>query len=243
VLYDGCVTPPVSFDAGRHGAAAVLVAPRRGRRKEHGTPPGAPPRDRDGDGDGGSDGAAPAGGADGVGFFALALALAGITTLFVVLIAVWLFLRRPATDWRGAEAAGALDALWLSTVCLAASSAAVELAARRARDGAPARRATLRWLATSLALGLAFLAAQVWLWIGLWHAGLVPSASGYAAVFFTLTGLHALHVLGGLGFLGALAVWLRRRARELPSVRLGALYWHFMGALWLVLFSLLYFVR
>ena len=238
------MTRSVLFDAGRPGAAAVLVAPRRDRRRDHGAPPLVPPRDSDGGGgDGGGDGAFPAGDAGGVGPFALALALAGITTLFVVLIAVWLCLRRPAADWRAAEASGALDPLWFSTACLLASSAAVELAARRARTGNAARHATLRWLVAGLALGLGFVVAQVWLWIGLWRAGIVPSASGYAAVFFALTGLHALHVLGGLGFLGVLVLWLRRRARHVPSVRLGAVYWHFMGALWLVLFTLLYFVR
>lgn len=234
------MTPPVSIEAGR--VAAVLVAPRRGRRREPGGPPRLPPEDSDGGGDGGGGGPPPAGGADEVGPFALALAMTGITTLFAVLIAVWLFLRRPAPDWRVADA-GALDALLFGTACLLASSAAVELAARRARGGMAERRATLRWLGASLGLGLAFLAAQVWLWVGLWRAGLVPSASGYAAVLFALTGLHALHALGGLGFLGALALWLRRSAERVPSVRLGAVYWHFMGALWLVLFTLLYFVR
>jgi cytochrome c oxidase subunit 3 len=223
--------------------AAVLVAPRSLRRKKHGGPPIVPPGDSEGGGGGGDgDGFRRAEGAGEIGPFALALALAGITTLFLVLIAVWLFLRRPAPDWRAANA-GALDALWLSTICLAASSAAVELAARRARAGASARRATQRWLVASVVLGLGFLAAQVVLWIGLWHAGLVPSASGYAAVFFALTGLHALHVVGGLGFLGALSLWLRRSAARVSSVRLGAVYWHYMGALWLVLFTLLYFVR
>jgi cytochrome c oxidase subunit 3 len=234
--------PPVSFEVGR--AAAVLVAPRRGRRREHGGPPLVPPDDPGGGGgDGDGDGSWSGGGAGEIGPFALGLAMAGITTLFLVLIAVWLFLRRPAPDWRAAGASGALDALWVSTTCLAASSAAIELAARRARAGMAVRRSTLRWLAASMVLGLGFLAAQLWLWIGLWRAGLVPSASGYAAVFFALTGLHALHVVGGLGFLGALSLWLRKSAARLSTVRLGALYWHFMGALWLVLFTLLYFVR
>jgi cytochrome c oxidase subunit 3 len=236
--------PPSLLDAG--GTAAVLLAPRRGRRKERGLPPGVPPGDSDGGGGGGGGGGsgpAGAGGADGIGRFALTLALAGITTLFAVLIAVWLLLRRPAGDWRGSGAVGALDALWVSTACLLASSVAVELAARRVRGGQDERRSAQHWLATSVALGLGFLGAQAYLWLGLWRAGLVPSSSGYAAVFFALTGLHGLHVVGGLAFLGALFLWLRRSASGVPSVRLGALYWHFMGALWLVLFALLYFVR
>ena len=237
------MAPPITFDMGR--AAAVLVAPRdHRRRRQIGGPPQVPPEDSDGGGgDGEGDGTWHPGGAGGIGRFALGLTLAGITTLFLVLIAVWLFLRRPAPDWRAASASGALDALWLSTAFLALSSVAIELAARGARTGVNVRRATLRWLAASMVLGLGFLAAQLWLWVGLWRAGLVPSASGYAAVFFALTGLHALHVLGGLGFLGALALWLRRSALRLSSVRLGALYWHYMGAIWVVLFTLLYFVR
>lgn len=231
-----------------HGAVAVQEGSRRGRRRLRGAPPAAPPGDpgegggRGGGGEGGDgsgDGASGADGNAGAGPFALALALAGITTLFVVLLAVWLFLRRPAPDWR---ATGALHALWISTACLLASSAAVELAARCT----PARRTSLKWLLASLALGAAFLAAQVHLWLSLWRAGLVPAASGYAAVLFALTSLHALHVLGGLAFLSTLAWRLHATppsAARRPSVRLGAVYWHFMGGLWLVLFALLYFVR
>lgn len=228
-----------------HGGAAAVLAPvRPGRRKAGGRPPGAPPPDDGGGGDGDGEDGMPMGGAEGVGPFALGLALTGITTLFAVLIAVWLFLRRPAPDWRAADAAGAPDALWISTACLLASSLAVELAARRGRRGEAQRGAARQWLLVSLVLGAAFLAAQVQLWVALWRTGLVPAASGYAAVFFALTGLHALHVLGGLGFLGILARRLRRPARTLPaSVRLGAVYWHYMGVIWLVLFTLLYFVR
>lgn len=219
-------------------AATGVLAPARRRRSVHGGPPFVPPDDdHGGRGDGGgSDGPAP-NGADGIGPFALGLVLAGITTLFLVLIAVWLFLRRPAPDWRADESA-APTSLWLSTVCLMASSVAVEIAARRA--GAARRRPARLWLGASLVLGLAFLAAQAGLWTSLWRAGLVPAASGYAAVFFALTGLHALHALGGLGFLGYLAF---APARAPASLRLGAVYWHYMGAIWLVLFALLYFVR
>jgi cytochrome c oxidase subunit 3 len=91
-------------------------------------------------------------------------------------------------------------------------------------------------------LGLAFLVAQAQLWATLWRAGFVPATSGYAAVFFALTGLHALHVLGGLAFLGFLVRGLGHDVHA-PGVRLGAVYWHYMGVIWVVLFALLYWVR
>src|SRR5262245_3226977 len=114
------VTAPTLFEAGRPGV--LEVAPRRDRRKKQGGPPLVPPEDADGGGGGGGDGEDGSfrrSGTDEVGRFALVLALAGITTLFAVLIAVWLFLRRPAPDWRAGDA-HAPDALWLSTACLVA---------------------------------------------------------------------------------------------------------------------------
>ena len=177
-----------------------------------------------------------------MGRLGLGLALSGILTLFLVLIAVWLLLRRPAKDWSAGGPSAALHILWASTALLLASSATVERAARRERGDAAGR--TRRWLGVSLLLGALFLGAQVALWTVLWNAGLVPSSSGYAAVFFALTGLHALHVLGGLVFFAGLYLALNpKRKGPRPSVRMGALYWHFMGGVWLVLFTLLYFVR
>jgi heme/copper-type cytochrome/quinol oxidase subunit 3 len=223
----------------------VLEDPPRPRRSHGRGPPPRDPRDHGRGGGGGEGGSEWESFADDAGSFALVLALIGIGTLFAVLIAVWLFLRRPAPDWNASSAGASLDALWISSALLFGSSVAIERAARVAR--LPERRAaTLRWIVASLALGLAFVGAQAELWTTLWRAGLVPSSSGYAAVFFALTGLHALHVLGGLGFLGFLGARHRRRVAEPPaaaSVRRGAIYWHFMGALWLVLFTLLYFVR
>jgi cytochrome c oxidase subunit 3 len=214
----------------RGGAAGVLTAPRRHRRAGPGGPPPSPP-DRGRGGGGGGDPISAGGAADELGPFALGLALIGIATLFAVLVAVWLFLRRREPGWSGASIPGGPAAAALSTALLLASSAAVELAARRAG------RARSRWLIGGLALALAFLAAQARLWILAWSSGFVPRASGQAAVFFALTGLHALHVLGGVAFLSQRA--LRSRS---ASPRLAALYWHFMGLIWCLLFLLLYFV-
>lgn len=233
---------------GFDGGPSVL-APRRKGERARPTPPHRPPggSDRPGDGDGGGEGEGAQGDAAGAGRFALGLAMAGIATLFLVLFAVWLFLRRRASDWPPPGPFRPPHALWISTFLLAASSAAVESAARVARavrEGG--RLACLRRLGASFLLGIAFLAAQIFLWRALWRSGLVPSASGYAAVFYALTGLHGLHVLGGLLFQGGLLLDLRRAGSFLArrhAARLCATYWHFMGAIWLVLFTLLYFVR
>jgi heme/copper-type cytochrome/quinol oxidase subunit 3 len=92
-------------------------------------------------------------------------------------------------------------------------------------------------------LGAFFLALQFAIWFGLYRRGLVPSAGAYGSVFYALTCFHALHVLVGLPALGFVARALARRrygaARYLPA-RLWTMYWHFVGAVWALMFFLLY---
>jgi cytochrome c oxidase subunit 3 len=167
------------------------------------------------------------------GFLALGLVVIGVTTLFLVLVAVALLLRRPAPDWRAAAVELPLVRLGLGTLALVASSASFERAARR-----PGR--ARRELVLGLLAGAGFLGLQGWLWLALVAAGQAPAAGGYLAVLYVLTGLHALHVLGGLGFLARLACLAQPPA---STLRLAALYWHFMGFLWVVVLALLVFGR
>lgn len=235
------MSPPLRSPAG----TAVLTAPPPTVRRAR-VPPGSPPPDDGDGGDGGGGGGNPGdfarpGDPDGVGPLALALTMVGITTLFVVVMAVWWFLRRDAANGGTAPESGVPALVWISTALLLASSAGLERAARRQRRVAERPDAVLlRWLGLSLLLGTAFLLAQVRLWLGLWRDGFVPASSGLAAGFFALTGLHALHALGGLGFLGTLTLRLRRAQGRAPSVRLGALFWHFLGLLWLALLTVLF---
>ncbi|MHB1844246.1 MAG: cytochrome c oxidase subunit 3, partial [Deltaproteobacteria bacterium] len=127
----------------------------------------------------------------------------------------------------------------LNTFVLAGSSVLLQLGVVRLRRGLPAA------LLFSLAalLGALFLALQLAVWIGLWRAGLRPTGGPFPSVFYGLTVFHALHVLVGLFALAGLAIGAASgrlsAARQLPA-RLWALYWHFVGAVWLVLFASVY---
>jgi cytochrome c oxidase subunit 3 len=219
-------------------AGATLVSPARRRRRTEPPPPGPPDRGGDDDGGGGDEPVPPGGSFEGAPLFGLVLALTGIATLFAVFLATWVFLRRQEPDTARASPLLPPRPLLLSTALILASSVALELARRGGRSA----RARAHWLLASLALGVSFLVAQGILWRHFLRAGLFPSSGAYGATFFALTGLHAAHVIGGIAWL--LRVVLRARSERIVPAALGlcALYWHFIGVLWLVLFAALYFV-
>jgi heme/copper-type cytochrome/quinol oxidase subunit 3 len=90
-------------------------------------------------------------------------------------------------------------------------------------------------LSWTFALGVLFLLLQVTEFHRLYAQGLTLQTGTYGALFFTLISCHGLHVLGGLGILAAA---FRKRA----WAEYAELYWHFVTAVWLVLFAILYLV-
>lgn len=234
------------------GGTGLLAPPpprlRRARRSASASSPpfDPPPIDGDGgrgdgdDGGGREDGPEPEGKdeAFGTAELGLSLALVGIATLFGIFFLAWMLLRRSALEWPQ-PLSPVPDLLWLGTALLLGSSLVLEAArgARAASDTERERRA----LGLALALGTGFLAGQVFLWRSLSAQGFLPSTTGYGSIFYALTGLHALHVLAGLGVLASLLVAsLRRSGPTTRRLRLGSAYWHAMGAIWVLLFGVLY---
>jgi cytochrome c oxidase subunit 3 len=136
-------------------------------------------------------------------------------------------------------------ALWASTGLLAISALTM-LTAQRAAAAGQALRLRLALHATT-ALGVAFLVVQIGCW-WLWHQAvsqrLDPSDAYRLALtgFYVFSGLHALHVLGGIAALIVTAHCAsqgRYTADHHPGVRACALYWHFLEVVWVVLFALL----
>ena len=119
------------------------------------------------------------------------------------------------------------------SIALFASSGTMAIAAS-ARSGA--------WLAATMILGAIFLVGQGSEYARLLGEGIGPGSALFGTTFFTLTGLHGLHVLAGLVALAALFTASLGRARGTHAVAWEAvgLYWHFVDAVWVVVFSVVY---
>lgn len=107
-------------------------------------------------------------------------------------------------------------------------------------------RGLVRWTTITIALGAIFLLNQVFEYSSLAAEGFTVSTNVFSTLFFTMTGFHGLHVLGGLIVLGL--VVSKARGKSLSSSRHGpaeaaGYYWHFVDVVWIFLFSVLYLLR
>ena len=168
-----------------------------------------------------------------VGIFAITMSFAAFTSA--------LFVREGTADW-GHLVLPSL--LYGNTLVLAVSSGTFEIARRSLATGplieSDGARKALAWLAVTLLLGLAFCVGQYMVWQQLRAVGIYLATNPNSSFFYVLTVVHALHVLAGICVLVYLIARLMashttfRRSRFQNT----AIYWHFMGVLWLYLFLL-----
>ena len=141
----------------------------------------------------------------------------------------------------------------INTVVLITSSLTMALAVHAAQVGH--RRTLLLCLVLTMALGATFLCIKGFEYAHKFHEGLVPGpaftysgpdapeAQLFFSIYFAMTGVHALHMIIGIGVLAVL-VAAARRGRYTPAyhtpVELSGLYWHFVDIVWIFLFPLLY---
>jgi cytochrome c oxidase subunit 3 len=165
----------------------------------------------------------------------LGIFLAVVGALFTLLISAYLT-RLSGTDWWSIPIP---RLLWVNTAALAASSVALQWAKTEARLDRSEMLNTA--LAVAFTLAILFLAGQVLAWRQLVAAGYVLADNPSNSFFYMITGLHGLHILGGLFVLGRTTIRARTsraQARVRLSVDLCATYWHFMLVVWLILFAL-----
>lgn len=232
--------------------AGVLAPPEReGPRADERVEIGdLPPFDGDGDDGGGGGGGGKGEGSDnepesfpfGPLEVAFGLLLVAICTLFLTFLAACLFLRRTSVEWPPPGTPRIPGGLWWSTLLMLVSSAAMARSVRILRSGDRARARL--WLRATMTLGLGFLLAQAYLWRELILGGLHTSNT-YGTIFYSLTGLHAIHIAAGLAYLALVQRKLARATGDdaaRSSAKFCATYWHFMGAIWIVLFATLSFL-
>jgi len=126
------------------------------------------------------------------------------------------------------------------TVCLIASSFTMRHAGIRFTTGR--RRPALAWLLATMALGAAFLTGQGSEYVFLIGKDVTISRDLFGTTFFTLTGFHGFHVFIGLLLLGTLfGLELKRGGTGLSdAVESVSIYWHFVDAVWMIIFPVVY---
>jgi cytochrome c oxidase subunit III len=157
-----------------------------------------------------------------------------------------------------AEASHHLNVFWgtANTVVLSVSSLTMALGVRAAQTGAPPKTQVM-WIGVTMLLGAAFLGVKAVEYYDKYVHHLIPGASFqwvgehpasaeiFYSLYFCMTGLHAIHMVIGLGIMTWLGLAARRGTFDTDyytPVEVAGLYWHFVDIVWIFLFPLLYLI-
>ena len=172
------------------------------------------------------------------------LFLASEVMLFGALFSSYILLRTGAPHWPlGREEGLSVPLATVNTLVLIASSVTMVLswASLKLDDFGKFRL----YMGLTFLCGLGFMVIKAFEYGAKFQHGHFPATNTFFAVYFTLTGLHGLHVLGGMivnGYLwgpGA-KLWRRDPERFTNRVEVSGLYWHFVDLVWIFLFPTLY---
>jgi cytochrome c oxidase subunit 3 len=171
------------------------------------------------------------------------LFLASEVMLFGALFSSYILLRVSAPQWpRGAEELS-VPLATLNTVVLITSSVTMVMAWAQLKMHNLARGLLYLW--ATMALALTFMVVKFFEYEHHFALGEYPSESTFLSIYYTLTGLHGLHVLGGIIVIAYLAgpgasMWRSEGERYTNRVEVTGLYWHFVDLVWIFLFPVLY---
>lgn len=102
------------------------------------------------------------------------------------------------------------------------------------------------YMGLTLLFSFIFLIIKYFEYTGKFHHGIYPSSSTFMGIYFTLTGLHGLHILGGIIVMGYMwlpigsKMWETNPEMFTNRVEVAGLYWHFVDLVWIFLFPILY---
>jgi cytochrome c oxidase subunit 3 len=174
-----------------------------------------------------------------VGMLVLIAAEAAIFTIFVVAYIFYI-----GKSLAGPTPQDVLTPPIFYSICLLSSSVTIHLASKALRQGSVSGFA--RWWFATIALGAIFLYGTATEWHRLiYREGLTISTNLFGTTYYSLVGLHGFHVIVGLlGLTLVLAFALTGRVKQEHVYRVDvlSLYWHFVDAVWVVVFTVVYIV-
>ena len=172
------------------------------------------------------------------------LFLASEVMLFGGLFAAYVLLRVGSTDWpAGADFGLSVPLAFVNTLVLITSSVTMVMAwASLVRKDFSKFRL---YMGLTVLCGLIFLGIKYVEYTSKFHHDYYPSTHIFLALYFTLTGLHALHVLAGMLFnaylwLPGAKMWQTAPEQFTNRVECSGLFWHFVDLVWIFLFPILY---
>jgi cytochrome c oxidase subunit 3 len=131
----------------------------------------------------------------------------------------------------------------VATVILVTSSFTCQFAVRAIRRDD--RTGFIRNIGVTFILGIVFLLLQAYDYTLLFDEGMTLGSGPFGTTYFTLTGFHGAHVFGGVIMLGVIlyrGMAGQFSSRHHDAVEAASLYWHFVDVVWILLFSILYFL-
>lgn len=171
------------------------------------------------------------------------LFLASEVMLFGALFSTYIILRSSNADWPHGAHFLNIPLATLNTVILISSSVTVVLswASLKMKDLGKFKL----WFGTTILLSFGFLIVKYFEYSAKFHHGYFPSTNNFLAIYFTMTGLHGLHVVGGIIVNAYLLgpgskMWHTEPERFTGRIECAGLYWHFVDLVWIFLFPVLY---
>ncbi len=174
--------------------------------------------------------------------FALYAGMASILMMFAALTSAYL-VRQAAGNWQEYQVP---EIFYISTIVLLASSACIHYAYAAFAKGQKFKYQMT--LTVTFFLGIGFIILQYYGWNALYNIGVPLDGNPSGSFFYVISGLHALHILGGLTALGvavfhAFTLPFEVTANRKHRFSLVTQYWHFVDVLWLYLFVFILIAR
>jgi heme/copper-type cytochrome/quinol oxidase subunit 3 len=165
---------------------------------------------------------------------------------FAACLVAYGFLRNGNPNWPTPfEKATVINAAFM-TLVLVTSSLTMLLGVRDAKLGDKAR--TFRWVMITAVMGILFAVLHLREWMNMIHGGVTlfanPWGNGlFGASFYTITGLHLTHVVGGVVALIAVGLRYRGGRYNADDIEIVGLYWHFVDLVWMFVVPFVYLLN